>query len=77
MHSETASFQTAMPVPVRYSADTTQGKENNRHDIHATVGAATKLSDRKKQKESTDDDDLPAAVEELERQLLVAAPTEA
>jgi len=71
VHSETASFQTAMPVPVRYSADATQGKENNRHDIHATVGAATKLSDRKKQKESTDDDDLPGTLEELERQLLV------
>ena len=70
VHSETASFQTAMPVPVRYSADATQGKEDNGQDIHATMEAATKLSDRKKQKETTHYDDLPGAVEELERQLL-------
>ena len=39
--------------------------------MHATMEAATKLSDRKKQKETTHYDDLPGAVEELERQLLV------
>ena len=70
VHSETASFRTAMPVPVRYSADATQGKEDNGQDIHATMEAATKLSDRKKQKETTHYGDLPGAVEELERQLL-------
>ena len=34
VHSETASFRTAMPVPVRYSADATQGKEDNGQDMH-------------------------------------------
>ena len=70
VHSETASYRTAIPVPVRYSADAAQGKDDVPPDMHATAEANTKLSDRKKQRAPSHDDDLPGAVEELERKLL-------